>query len=718
MECSLAAALTAAYIHSQPLISKPWPFLPCTSDIRNLSHSKTHIAPASSLHHLGRPVLRKLTIDRGSPNWLLGKVVRQLSDGLVTAYVDSAELGLNMEQIKSDLMFTQGLLHEAHLRRDVSNPGLPGLLEILSKKADEAEDTLDELHYFIIQDQIDGTHEATPVVGSGIRGQALHGRHVLHRTIGNCLSCFSSSSSSSTRDGAGDHVGKLTLNRVDMSKKIKSVIEGIHAACNPVSNLLQIIHPTVGRVLSLKRPPTSSTITQNKLYGREDIFNQTLDDMYTIHSETLTVLPIVGPGGIGKTTFTQYLYNHKRTEAHFSANKTWVCVSTNFDVVRLSQEILRCICQNRYEESSRAHETSNLDQLQKSIAKKLDSKRFLLVLDDMWKCNSEAEWESLLAPFKTGEAKGSMVIVTTRFPSIAQMVKTIKPIELQGLEDDKFFTFFQECIFGQDKPACFEDDLTDIARKISKKLKGFPLAAKTVGRLLKNNLSQESWMEVLERNEWKNQQDDDGIMPALQISYDYLPFHLKKCFSYCSLYPEDYRFDNLEITYFWEALGIIAYGGQNNRADHVGLKYLDELVGNGFLMKEGEDSTPYYVMHDLLHDLAQNISSEECMNISSVSFMSDSIPQSIRHVSITVKYKSEQSFAREIERFKKKNRHRKFTDIDAFWKRHCKHDLFQRFVKRNKKSSCSIYVCKLARIFPTRLFQTNPPSVSKVEYIL
>uniref|UniRef100_A0A0E0JY65 Rx N-terminal domain-containing protein n=1 Tax=Oryza punctata TaxID=4537 RepID=A0A0E0JY65_ORYPU len=187
MECSLAAALTAAYIHSQPLISKPWPFLPCTSDIRNLSHSKTHIAPASSLHHLGRPVLRKLTIDRGSPNWLLGKVVRQLSDGLVTAYVDSAELGLNMEQIKSDLMFTQGLLHEAHLRRDVSNPGLPGLLEILSKKADEAEDTLDELHYFIIQDQIDGTHEATPVVGSGIRGQALHGRHVLHRTIGTCV---------------------------------------------------------------------------------------------------------------------------------------------------------------------------------------------------------------------------------------------------------------------------------------------------------------------------------------------------------------------------------------------------------------------------------------------------------------------------------------------------------------------------------------------------
>nr|BAD20050.1 putative bacterial blight-resistance protein Xa1 [Oryza sativa Japonica Group] len=604
----------------------------------------------------------------GAASWLVDKVVTQLSDELVAAYIASTELGLNMEQIKRDLMFMQGLLHHARERRDKSNPGLQGLLEELRKKADEAEDVLDELQYFIIQDQIDGTHEATPVVDDGIRGQVLHGRHALRHTIGNCLSCFSSSSSSSvpedanyphhtakSRSDESDYVGKLTFNRVDMSKKIKSVIEGIYDLCSHVSNLLKITQPEERRVLSLKRPPTSSTITQNKLYGREDIFNQTLDDMCTIRSETLSVLPIVGPGGIGKTTFAQHLYNHKRTEAHFSGNKTWVCVSTNFDVVRLTQEILMCICQNRNEESSGAHETSNLDQLQKSIAEKLDSKRFLLVLDDMWRCSSEGEWESLLAPLKTGEAKGSMVIVTTRFPSIAQMVKTTKPIELQGLEDDEFFTFFEECIFGQEKPACYEDELIDIARKISKKFKGFPLAAKTVGRLLKNNLSQESWMEVHERNEWKNQQDGDGIMPALQISYDYLPFHLKKCFSYCSLYPEDYRFGNLEITYFWEALGIIAYGDQNNKADHVGLKYLNELVGNGFLMKEGDDSRPYYVMHDLLHDLARNISSQECIDISSYNFRSDSIPQSIRHVSITLQYDEyDQSFERELEKFKTK----------------------------------------------------------------
>uniref|UniRef100_A0A0D3F3C1 NB-ARC domain-containing protein n=1 Tax=Oryza barthii TaxID=65489 RepID=A0A0D3F3C1_9ORYZ len=566
----------------------------------------------------------------GAASWLLGKVVTQLSDGMVAAYVASTELGLNMEQIKTDLAYTQGLLDAAEERDVRNNHGLRVLLEILTKQADEAEDVLDELQYFIIQDQIDGTHEATPMVDDGLRGQVLiHGRHALHHTTGNWLSCFCCSSARDDADDphdipkshsdVPDHVSKLTFNRVDMSNKIKLVIEGIHASCTPVSNLLKIIHPAVGRALPPKRPPTSSTITQDKLYGRENIFNQTLDAMtnFTIHSRTLSVIPIVGPGGIGKTTFAQYLYNDKTIEAHFSI-KVWVCVSTHFDVVKLTQEILKCIYHAENEGSRRVDELSNLDQLQITIAQRLKSNRFLLVLDDMWKCGSEAEWGSLLAPFSKGDAK--------------------------------------ECIFGHDKPEYYEDNIIDIARKISKKLKGFPLAAKSVGRLLKYRISQERWIEILERNEWQHQRNDDDIMPALQISYDYLPFYLKRCFSYCALYPEDYHFNNIEISHFWEALGIIDSGSHKNRAEDIGLKYLDELEGNGFLVKKVDDRTgrQYYVMHDLLHELAQNISSQECINISSYDFRSDNIPWSIRHVSITLQDNYEDSFEREMENFKRK----------------------------------------------------------------
>uniref|UniRef100_A0A453Q6Y2 Disease resistance N-terminal domain-containing protein n=1 Tax=Aegilops tauschii subsp. strangulata TaxID=200361 RepID=A0A453Q6Y2_AEGTS len=120
--------------------------------------------------------------------WLVGKVLNKLSNDLVSSYVASTELGFNSEQIKTKLKYMQGLLDAAQ-DRDVSsnrssNRGLQSLLEDLSNKADEAEDVLDELHYFMIQDKLDGTTEAGPDLGDGLRGHALHGRHAARHTIG------------------------------------------------------------------------------------------------------------------------------------------------------------------------------------------------------------------------------------------------------------------------------------------------------------------------------------------------------------------------------------------------------------------------------------------------------------------------------------------------------------------------------------------------------
>ena len=134
-------------------------------------------------------------------------------------------------------------------------------------------------------------------------------------------------------------------------------------------------------------------------------------------------------------------------------------------------------------------------------------------------------------------------------------------------------------------------------------------------------------------------------MPSLKISYDYLPFDLKKCFSYCGLFPEDHRFTSSEINHFWVAIGII---DSNHQADR---NYLEELVDNGFLMKKKKyvwSDQYYYVMHDLMHELSKSVSAQECLNISGLDFRVDAIPQSVRHLSINIEDKYDANFEEEM----------------------------------------------------------------------
>jgi hypothetical protein len=605
----------------------------------------------------------------GTVSWLLGQVLSKLSDDLVKAYVSSTELSPNLHKIKTEMLYTRGLLYVAQGRDVDGNPALLELLEMLGKKADEADDALDELHYFMIQDKHDRTRDATLELGDGLAAQAQHVRHAARHTSGNWLSCCFSCCRPQEHVAAADdgdvvhnhhvHDGKLPFDRVTMSNNIKQLIEELHSMCTPVSDLLKIVsansNPQPHYMPAFtERPHTSSQITQKKLFGRNTIFRRTIRQIINskYSGNNLSVLPIVGPGGIGKTTFAQHLYNHTRIKKLFTV-RVWLCVSTNFDVLRITKEILSCLPATENAEDITTNETTNLDLLQKSIEQRLTSKRFLIVLDDIWECRSNYEWEKLLAPFKKDETSGNFILVTTRFPKIVDMVtKETNPIHLHGLDPDEFWKFFQICAFGRIQDAEHGDQqLIGIARQIADKLKCSPLAAETVGRLLIKKPLQEHWMKILENKQWLEEKHDNDIIPALQISYDYLPFHLKKCFSSFALFPEDYNFDKSEIIRFWDSIGIIDSSRQHKKIEDIGSDYLDELLDGGFLIKGDDD---FYKMHDLLHDLSRIVSLEDCAYIDCSSFEANNIPRSIRYLSIFMHDTKFQNFEEEMGKLKER----------------------------------------------------------------
>ncbi|KAK7381152.1 hypothetical protein VNO78_33678 [Psophocarpus tetragonolobus] len=89
---------------------------------------------------------------------------------------------------------------------------------------------------------------------------------------------------------------------------------------------------------------TTSLITEPQVYGREIDKNKIVDFLVgdASQSENLSVYPIIGLGGLGKTTLAQLVFNQERVVEHFEP-KIWVCVSEDFSLKRMTKAIIEAI---------------------------------------------------------------------------------------------------------------------------------------------------------------------------------------------------------------------------------------------------------------------------------------------------------------------------------------------------------------------------------------
>ncbi|XP_022748035.1 putative disease resistance RPP13-like protein 1 [Durio zibethinus] len=309
----------------------------------------------------------------------------------------------------------------------------------------------------------------------------------------------------------------------------------------------------------------------------------------------MDVIPIVGMGGIGKTTLAKLIYNDKRAKAWFDL-KAWVCVSEEFDAFRVTKTILEeitCSCDG----------SQNLNQLQLQLKEKLLGKKFLFVLDDVWNENY-VDCEELISPFAYG-ARNSKIIVTTRNESVASILRTVPTYHLNILSDDDRWKLFTKHAFVDRSPS-MHPDLEVIGKAIAKRCNGLPLAAKTLGGLLRCKPDSDEWNKILKSNLWDIA---NNILLALRSSYYYFPSHLKRCIVYCSLFPKGNEFRKEELIRLWMAEGLIEASKENVNAEERGNEYFKDLTSRSFFQQVGGDKS-CFVIHHLIHDMVQSLSGE------------------------------------------------------------------------------------------------------------
>lgn len=382
----------------------------------------------------------------------------------------------------------------------------------------------------------------------------------------------------------------------------------------------------------ITRPESTSLVDSSMVFGREgdrdEIVRLLLSDNGSI-SSNVSVVPIVGMGGIGKTTLVKMVYNNSRVKEYFEL-RIWIYVSENFDERKLTKETLESIM------CDQSFVTTNMNVLQEALFGMLKGKRFLVVLDDVWNEDHE-KWLSYKAALVSGR-KGSKIIVTTRIENVGRVMGGIPPYRIQQLSDEDCWELFKRCAF-LDGDCSAQPRLEGIGKEMVKKLKGLPLASKALGSLLYSKLDEEEWKEILKSEIWELTPDKNNILPALTLSYKHLPSHLKQCFAFCSIFHKDYIFSREKLVQIWVAEGFIRPQG-NKRLEDIGNSYFNELLSRSFFQPYHEN----YVMHDVMHDLARSISVDDCCQLEDNT--RHAVTRNVRHLSFPCENSGETQFER------------------------------------------------------------------------
>ena len=214
-----------------------------------------------------------------------------------------------------------------------------------------------------------------------------------------------------------------------------------------------------------ERPITTSLVYEPWVFGRDGDKKIILDMLLRDEpiGTNVSVVSIVAMGGMGKTTLARLVYDDAEATKHFNL-KSWVCVSDQFDAMRITKTILESI-------TSHASDLQDFSKIQERLRDEFKGKRFLLVLDDLWNENYN-DWNCLRSPFWSG-SPGSKIIVTTRSKNVATMMGGDKNFyELKNLCDDDCWSVFEKHAF-ENRNINEHSNLALIGREIVKKCGGF-----------------------------------------------------------------------------------------------------------------------------------------------------------------------------------------------------------------------------------------------------
>ncbi|XP_075662657.1 disease resistance protein RGA2-like [Castanea sativa] len=497
---------------------------------------------------------------------ILGNLIRLVTDQIGLAWGFKDEL----TRLRESVEMIQAVLADAE-KRQVREESVRLWLQRLENVAYDADDVLDELAYELLRRKVE------------IRNQ-------MKRKV-----CFFFSFSNPIAF------------RFKMANKVKTIADSLKRVNDEAIRFGLIRAESINaNPETIPNRETDSFLDHSEVVGRKDIVSEIVKLVTSTTGQQLSVIPIVGMVGLGKTTLAKLVYNHELVKNYFD-KKIWVCVSNDFDDKRILRGILESLTGNQSQLEIK-------DAILQNLQKELQGKRYFLILDDVWN-EDFLKWDALRGCLLGINSNfGNNIIVTTRSHKVAEIMETLPRHQLEKLDDDECWSIIQKRL----STIPLTPDLEAIGRDIAKKCRGVPLVAKVLGGTMSLKKVKSQWLTIQNSEVWSSLHDSNDMLPILKLSFDYLSSpSLKQYFAYCSIFPKDYVMDKEELIQYWMAEGFLQPSqGSDLVMEDIGIMYFDILVANSLLQdakKDEYDNIVSCTMHDLVHDLTLLISKLETL---------------------------------------------------------------------------------------------------------
>lgn len=329
---------------------------------------------------------------------------------------------------------------------------------------------------------------------------------------------------------------------------------------------------------------------------------KTIIDRLTQGPDHLEVVSVIGMGGLGKTTLARKVYVDPSIEYHFYL-RAWIYVSQEYS----RREVFLGVLESLGLINDQMFRMSD-DWLAEELCRHLKNHRYLIVIDDVW---TREAWDDIRVAFPNTNM-GSRILLTSRNREVALHANPDSPPHnLRFLTDDESWELLYRKTFRKERcPA----ELEELGKQIARKCYGLPLAIVVIsGLLLKREKTHDWWKKVADSVSTYVAKDPKQCMEVLALSYKHLPDHLKVCFIYFGIFPEDFEIPVWNLLRLWVAEGFVQENGQECLED-LAEEYLEDLVDRNLVMvakKRANGRIKTCRIHDMLRDLCLKEGAEQ-----------------------------------------------------------------------------------------------------------